>query len=305
VVVPTAAFGRALLSLEGLSLGDAFGESFFTPDALERIESRRLSEGPWRWTDDTAMAVSIVETLVARGVVHQDDLAMRFAARYGEDPIRGYGAATHRGLSQVRAGRHWRAVAEGQFSGRGSFGNGAAMRASVVGAWFASDLEQVAAQARLAAEVTHTHREGIAGAVAVAVAAALACGGEACPRGPGFIEAVREHLPEGELKSRAGAALALGAEVPIERVVASLGNGSNISAQDTVPLVLWCAAQHLDDFERALWLTVSALGDRDTTCAMVGGILACRVGHDRLPARWLARREPLPNATWEARIGSR
>jgi hypothetical protein len=26
-----------------------------------------------------------------------------------------------------------------------------------------------------------------------------------------------------------------------------------------------------------LWQTVSVLGDRDTTCAMVGGIVACRV----------------------------
>jgi hypothetical protein len=53
---------RALLSLEGVSLGDAFGESFFTGDIAARIANRRLSEGPWRWTDDTATAISLVET---------------------------------------------------------------------------------------------------------------------------------------------------------------------------------------------------------------------------------------------------
>ena len=104
---------------------------------------------------------------------------------------------------------------------------------------------------------------------------ALACRGEVCPTGPGFIEVVLDHLPDSELKARARAALTLGAEVPIARVVATLGNGSNISAQDTPALVLWCASQHPEDFERALWLAVSALGDRDTTCAMVGGIVAC------------------------------
>jgi len=41
---------RALLCLEGLSLGDAFGESFFTSDASQRVESRRLRPGLWRWT---------------------------------------------------------------------------------------------------------------------------------------------------------------------------------------------------------------------------------------------------------------
>ena len=298
----TASLDRALLSLEGLALGDAFGESFFTADALQRVAGKQLGAGPWRWTDDTAMAVSIVETLVACGTVDQQDLAGRFAARYVEDPTRGYGAATHEGLSEIGAGRHWRTVAEGQFSGQGSYGNGAAMRASVLGAWFAEDLDRVVEQAQLSAEVTHAHPEGIAGAIGVAVAAALACRGGDCPSGASYIEAVLDHLPSCELTARVRGALMVGSELPIERVVAALGNGSHVSAQDTVPLVLWCASQHLTGYERALWLTVSALGDRDTTCAMVGGIVACRVGRPGLPPHWLVRRESLPHAAWEALI---
>jgi ADP-ribosylglycohydrolase len=134
----------------------------------------------------------------------------------------------------------------------------------------------------------------VAGAVGVAVAAALACRGEDCPSGRRYIEAVLDYLPHGELKARSYEALQLPGEVPMERVVHALGNGSRISAQDTVPLVLWCAAQHPNDYEEALWLTVSALGDRDTTCAMVGGIVACRVGHTGLPRDWVGRREALP-----------
>ena len=284
---------RAILSLEGLALGDAFGESFFAGDAVERLQARRLSAGPWRWTDDTAMAVSIVETLIERGTIDQDELAARFARRHGAEPDRGYGLATHRGLSAIRAGRDWRSVAAGQFGGEGSYGNGAAMRASVIGAWFAGDLDRAATEARLSAEVTHTHPEAIAGAVAVAVAAALACRRD-CPTGSSYLEAVLNYVPDCELKDRSGAARRLPVALPIERVVAALGNGSRVSAQDTVPLVLWCAAARPDNYEEALWLTVSALGDRDTTCAMVGGIVACRAGHHALPAHWLERREPLP-----------
>jgi ADP-ribosylglycohydrolase len=285
---------RALLSLEGLSLGDAFGESFFAPDASRRLATRRLRAGPWRWTDDTAMAVSIVETLAARGEVDQDDLAARFARRYAEDPARGYGFATHIGLRAIGRGGHWRSVAMGQFSGQGSYGNGAAMRASVVGAWFADDLDRAVAEARRSASVTHAHPEGIAGAIAVAVAAALACRGAECPAGPALVEAVLAHLPECEVRARARDAVLLDDERSIERAVDALGNGSRVSAQDTVPLVLWCASRHPSDYEEALWLTASALGDRDTTCAMVGGIVACRVGLRALPEHWRARREPLP-----------
>ena len=86
----------------------------------------------------------------------------------------------------------------------------------------------------------------------------------------------------------------IGPDVPVQTVVGFLGNGSQVSAQDTVPFCLWCAAQHLADYETALWLTVAGQGDRDTTCAIVGGIVASRVGAAAIPDAWRAAREPLP-----------
>ena len=41
-----------------------------------------------------------------------------------------------------------------------------------------------------------------------------------------------------------------------------------------------------------MWSTVSALGDRDTTCAIVGGVLACDI-RATIPEDWLSAREPL------------
>lgn len=285
---------RAWLALEGLSLGDAFGESFFVAGAAERVRARRLRAGPWQWTDDTAMALGIVETLAARGGIDQDDLARRFAARYVSEPWRGYGPAMHRVLRAVHAGGDWRPISRGLFCGQGSYGNGAAMRAPVIGAWYADDLDGVVRAARLSAEVTHANPEAGAGAVAVAVAAALACRREESPAGAELIAAVLDRLPDSEVRRRAERALALEADATIERAVGALGNGTNVSAQDTAPLVLWCAGHELHDYRGALWRTVSALGDRDTTCAMVGGIVACRVGQEGLPTDWLACREPLP-----------
>lgn len=60
-----------------------------------------------------------------------------------------------------------------------------------------------------------------------------------------------------------------------------------------MPFCVWCAARHLDDYEAALWSTVSGYGDRDTTCAIVGGIVALSAGRESIPSSWLAAREPL------------
>jgi ADP-ribosylglycohydrolase len=79
----------------------------------------------------------------------------------------------------------------------------------------------------------------------------------------------------------------------VGKAVAALGNGSRVISSDTVPFALWCAAHHLDDFQEALWTTVSGLGDRDTTCAIVGGIVAARTGYDGIPASFVSAREPL------------
>ncbi len=89
------------------------------------------------------------------------------------------------------------------------------------------------------------------------------------------------------------------AGTPIETVVAVLGNGSRVMAQDTVPYALWCAGEQLDHYEDAIWLTISGQGDVNTTGAMVGGIVAMSTGLDGLPAAWRSSREPLPDWPFE------
>ena len=70
-------FERARASLEGLSVGDAFGETFFVnPDVVEGlIAERALASRTWHYTDDTLMALSVVSVLRRHGRVQQDELA--------------------------------------------------------------------------------------------------------------------------------------------------------------------------------------------------------------------------------------
>lgn len=279
---------RAARSLEGLSLGDAFGELFFFFSA-EDASLRDLPPSNWRWTDDTHMALSIVEILGRCGQIDQDALAEAFARRYLEEPNRGYGGGARRLLAQIATGTDWR-VASPRLFGTGSCGNGAAMRVAPLGAFFADDPERAAHEARLSAEVTHFHPEGQAGAVGVAVAAAFA---SSAPHrdGAAFIEEVIRLVPEGLARQR----LRLSLDIPageISRAVHLLGSGSEVTAQDTVPFCVWTAAHNLDSYEAALWATARGHGDCDTTCAIVGGIVA--MSAPGLPAGWLERREPLP-----------
>ena len=288
---------RAKCSLEGLSVGDAFGETFFiNPDLVEGlIEERAVADRTWTYTDDTLMAMSVFSVLRQYGFIDQPALARNFAERY--DNTRGYGPAMHRLLWEIKCGEDWSERAQSLFEGQGSFGNGAAMRVAPVGAFFADDIDAVIEQAARSSVITHTHDEAIAGAIAVAVAAAQAYRLRKSNNLPGrseFLDLVLPHVPDSEVRSKIRQARDISASASVQFAVSVLGNGVGVSAQDTVPFALWCAAKHLSNYEEALWLTVSGLGDRDTTCAIVGGIVASYSGIEGIPPEWLKTREHLP-----------
>ncbi|MFC5907818.1 ADP-ribosylglycohydrolase family protein [Streptacidiphilus monticola] len=288
--VPAPAFD----SLTGLAVGDAFGAQFYVPERLALLRRGELPEPPWPWTDDTEMACSVLDVLRWHGTVDQESLAQAFAHRHDFD--RGYGAATNRLLHQVRDGGDWRMLARGLFDGQGSWGNGAAMRVAPLGAWFAADAEQAAWEAARSAEVTHTHPEAVAGAIAVAVAVAVAARSRGVALQPDqLLGAAIEFTPASRVGDGIREALDLAGEPHPELAAHRLGNGRLVSAVDTVPFALWCAALHPDDYLGALWSAASVGGDVDTTCAVIGGVLGARLGRSGIPARLLQLTEPLPS----------
>ncbi len=287
----------ARLSLDGLSVGDAFGQRFFYPPSVESlIAERALPRPPWPYTDDTEMALAIVEVLAHRGRIDQDALASAFARRYRVDPDRGYGGMAHEILGAIGAGTPWSVAAGRVFGGMGSMGNGGAMRSAPIGAYWADDWDAVVQHACASAAVTHAHPEGQAGAIAVAIAAAWASrknSGEVTAPGRELLEVALAYTPPGDTRQGLEQALALPPESSVSRAARLLGCGLQVTSPDTVPLALWCAARHIDNYEEALWATVSALGDRDTTCAIVGGVVVMATGKWTIPEEWLEAREPL------------
>ncbi len=310
---------RARLALDGLSVGDALGQTCFRHHNWERLQldPPEFDAGIWPYTDDTEMALAIYEVLVRHGRIEQNDLAATFARRFQKLPLRGYGAGAVRLLGLISAGADWKAAAETLFGG-GSFGNGSAMRIAPLAAYFADDgFDVVAKQAALSAEVTHAHAEGIAGGIAAAVAGAYAwrhrerAGDPSVKRA--LFDAVLDHTPAGEVRDGIERAARFAFVLPqepdvrlvdygtttvpfdgtVEPLVRELGNGSRITCQDTVPFCLWMAARHLNDYRAAVLNTIRVGGDIDTNAAIVGGIVALACGADGIPADWLDSRESL------------
>jgi len=282
---------RALASLRGLAVGDALGSQFFVPVNYPLLKNRELPSGHWQWTDDTEMACSVVAVLAVHHRIDQDALAHSFAEHHDFD--RGYGPAVNRLLRLVREGGDWRELAAALFNGQGSWGNGAAMRIPPLGAFYADDPEQAIHQAEISAYPTHQHREAVVGAMAVSAAAALAAAPGGPPSPGAFLDGVIALVP----KSAVGAGLRRARDMldygDASTVAAVLGCGRRTTAHDTVPFALWSAARSLSDYEEAFWTTARVGGDVDTTCAIVGGVVAGgRAGTP--PAGWVQRTETFP-----------
>lgn len=282
-------------SLQGLSIGDAFGESFFgeREQMLNHIDNRQIPPTQWEFTDDTVMAIAIFEQLQKHQGIHQDELAQAFADNHQKDVNRGYGSTVRMILREISKGGDWRILAQEVFSGMGSMGNGAAMRVSPIGAYHFDNLEKVKDLCIQSAEITHTHIEAITGAIAVGIATALATQNtwkEQDTTPTQFIKKVLEYLPDSDTKAKINKSLSVPYHYHIETVRAILGDGTKIIAQDTVPFALWCAAHNLQNYEEALWKAVSILGDRDTICAIVGGITAMSAPKT-IPSKWIEQVE--------------
>ena len=149
----------------GSILGDIIG-SPYEFDAGEKTKEFPLFSENSVWTDDTVMTIAVADAFLTAGLDASEEAlrqqlvkSMRYYGR--RFPKAGYGL------------RFWRWLHSWRPKPYNSFGNGSAMRVSSV-AWLYNDLESVRKAARISAEVTHNHPEGIKGAEATAAAIFLA-----------------------------------------------------------------------------------------------------------------------------------
>ncbi|MET1078797.1 MAG: ADP-ribosylglycohydrolase family protein [Pseudomonas sp.] len=275
--------------LLGLALGDAMGapyEGGYLERGLWGLIGRTAS-GARRWTDDTQMSLDIAESLIALGVLDLDDLAHRFAASYRWS--RGYGPGAARLLKRIAKGADWREVNRSIYPG-GSFGNGGAMRAPMIGLCYAQCPEQLVEAARLSASITHAHPLGIEGAVLLASATRLALGGATALE---IFQGAAAHCNQEPFVQRLALAagwLQSGQEPSAKEVARSLGNG--IEASQSCVTALYIALRFLPrPFAEMLAFIAHCRGDVDTIGAMAGAIWGAARGASHLPAAELDQLE--------------
>ena len=148
----------------GALLGDMIGAPYEF-DRGKKTKDFPLFSARTEYTDDSVMTVAVAEALMDSLGQSDDstraalvDCMQKWGRRY---PDAGYGCMFYEWLRD----RHPEPY--------GSYGNGSAMRVSSAG-WLYPTLEETRHMARLTAEVSHNHPEGIKGAEATAAAIFLA-----------------------------------------------------------------------------------------------------------------------------------
>lgn len=148
----------------GAILGDMVG-SPFEFDRGNKTKNFEMFSRRSHFTDDTVMTIAVTDALLSSGEEDEDILKARLIERmkyWGRKyPNAGYG------------GRFFGWLFSGDTKPYGSYGNGSAMRVAAAG-WLFDTLEKTREAARITAEVTHNHPEGIKGAEAIAAAIFLA-----------------------------------------------------------------------------------------------------------------------------------
>lgn len=275
----------------GLALGDALGAPH-EGGILERFVWRFIGatrQGEMRWTDDTQMSLDLAESLLACGKLDADDLAQRFSKSYRWS--RGYGPGAARVLKRIRRGMDWRTANRSVYR-EGSLGNGGAMRAPVIGLFFAHRPEELAEAASVSASVTHVHPQGIEGARLIAAATALAVGAR---KPVDILQRAAEHCALAPFVTRLGVAadwLRSGEEPAPRQVRDRLGNG--IAASESCVTALYIAASFMErPFGEMMQFIIDCKGDVDTIGAMAGAIWGAANGAERLPRDKLATLEQL------------
>lgn len=158
---------KVVCKLYGAILGDIIG-SPFEFDRGEKTKDFPLFSTYSSFTDDSVMTVAVADALMTAGKDPErtKELLVYSMRRWGRKiPNAGYGGMFYRWLHSDNPQPY------------GSYGNGSAMRVSSVG-WLYNSFDETWKTAKLTAEVTHNHPEGIKGAECVAAVIWLARNGK-------------------------------------------------------------------------------------------------------------------------------
>jgi ADP-ribosylglycohydrolase len=230
------------ITLLGSIIGDTIGSIYeFNPT---KDYNFNLTNNRMIFTDDSIITIAVADWILHSKSLNHKDLSekMRYWGNKYDCPLGGYGGMFSAWLRREEMGPY------------NSWGNGSAMRVSPVGFAFTT-LEETLKIAKISAEITHNHIEGIKGAQATAAAIFLARTGKSK-------EDIRKYISNTF-------------NYNVNQTCNEIRNSYhfNESCQETVPQSL-IAFFDSKDFEDAIRLTISLGGDADTMGSITGAVAA-------------------------------
>jgi ADP-ribosyl-[dinitrogen reductase] hydrolase len=273
---------RARGVILGLAVGDALGAAveWDHPDQIraryggplrDMVASRTWELG--EWTDDTAMALALAESLAERACYDEDDVLARYLvwARSGPKDI---GATISHALARARTPADARAAAAAYHreSGGRSAGNGSLMRTAPIAILYRDDVGAIERLSRLDSSLTH-HDE---------------LAGDACVILNMTIASLLTGRRMPQSTSTVGRAVAEAPTLTAEQLLDPVQR--QIGYVLTALRVAFWAAMSAGSFEEAVVAAANLGGDADTNAAVAGALAGARFGAEAIPQRWL---EPL------------
>lgn len=269
--------------LIGLAVGDALGMPFETasmfsaallawdgsyqPSAYHKLR-------PGQWTDDTMMSRLLAASMVERQGYDPVDVSSHYLAWYRSGDHRGMGRSTKEALRRLDAGVEWAMAGE-----KGAEGNGTAMRAGIIGAFYRTDPRSAADFARLDASITHRSLEAEEGSAAVAMATTLLCMGHTPVS---MLAEVHRLLRPSKVRDglRDVAGLVKDRVAATDVVGTRLQTGAHVV--QTVPAA-FAAFLLTTSYTATIDCAIRAGGDTDSTAAVAGGIAGVFYGYAAIP----------------------
>lgn len=254
------------LALQGIILGDIIGSKYeLSPRFFEDIRKVELLGPGHSFTDDSVMTIATYEAtkylkkhkpiFEKKKIKAYRESYLKYGNRY---PDAGYGESFYRWLHSS---------APKPYS---SFGNGAAMRAGIIGAMF-SDVNDVIKYAYYSAMPSHNHPEGIKGACVTAVITWMILYGASKDDIKTYIKRM---YPATEYKYING-------EMTIDEVINRPLFTNNQICQRSVPEA-FINLIYSNSYEKYIRNSFRYWCDRDTICAIAGGAAALFYGNIKL-----------------------
>ena len=272
---------RAVGALLGLAVGDALGTTLeFSARDSKPLLTDMVGGGPFRlkpgeWTDDTAMALALADSLVADPKLNEADLMRRFVDwhRRGSYSCTGQcfdiGVTTRQALARFeRDGNPLAGSSDPQ-----SAGNGSLMRLSPVAIRHWRDRDMLVGVAARQSRTTHAAIEAVDACIAFADMLADAIAGES-----------RDDVLSRNRTSRSRA---------VAQILAGCWRGkrrdevrSSGYVIHSLEAAIWCVARTAD-FRSAVLLAANLVDDADTVAAITGQLAGALYGASAIPQAWL------------------